>query len=184
MGKKTFFGVCLVGWGGRKINGGAQVFSSQTHQKVFSPKWRENWREKMELLNGWKCRCSLAHGLHPYVALFHFIFSLPLGRCLLFYFFFLDITSSFLFFFFFFLLIYRAGFVQCTSLIYIFFCFLLCVCVCVFFFFFFFFVCVFRCDFFFLDMIFLINLGHCLLFLVVVTFLVLIRHHFLTRVYE
>ena len=22
--KKNFFGVCLVGWGGRKINGGAQ----------------------------------------------------------------------------------------------------------------------------------------------------------------
>ena len=34
--KKNFFGVCLVGWGGRKINDGAWVFSPQAHQKVFS----------------------------------------------------------------------------------------------------------------------------------------------------
>ena len=26
-GKENFFGVCLVGWGGRKINNGAYVFS-------------------------------------------------------------------------------------------------------------------------------------------------------------
>ena len=40
--KKNFFGVCLVGWGERKINGRARVFSPQAHQKLFSPKWREN----------------------------------------------------------------------------------------------------------------------------------------------
>ena len=41
-GKENFFGVCLVGWGRKKINGGAQVFSLRTNQKVYSPKWREN----------------------------------------------------------------------------------------------------------------------------------------------
>ena len=43
--EENFFGVCLVGWRRRKINGGAQVFSPQTQQNVFSLKWRENWVE-------------------------------------------------------------------------------------------------------------------------------------------
>ena len=56
-----------------------------------------------------------------------------------------------------------------------------------FFFFFFFFSCVFlfRCDFFSLDVIFilfLINLGDCIFF--ICHFFVLTRHHFLIRVYE
>ena len=38
MGKKTFFGVCLVEWGGKKINCGPQVFSPLAHQKVLSLK--------------------------------------------------------------------------------------------------------------------------------------------------
>ena len=41
IGRETF--LCLVGWGKTKINFGAQIFFPQTHQKVFSPKWRENW---------------------------------------------------------------------------------------------------------------------------------------------
>ena len=41
--KENFFGMCLVGWGGKKINCRAQVFSPWAHQNVFSPKWRENW---------------------------------------------------------------------------------------------------------------------------------------------
>ena len=36
IGKKNFFGVCLVGWGRKKINCRVQVFSPQTHQKIFS----------------------------------------------------------------------------------------------------------------------------------------------------
>ena len=51
-GKENFFGVCLIGWGRRKINGGAQVFSPRANQKVLFPKWRENSKEKMKLLNG------------------------------------------------------------------------------------------------------------------------------------
>ena len=34
--RENFFGVCLVGWRGRKINSGAQVFSSLAHQNVLS----------------------------------------------------------------------------------------------------------------------------------------------------
>ena len=36
--KEKFFGVYLVRCGGRKINGGAQVFSPRALLKVFSPK--------------------------------------------------------------------------------------------------------------------------------------------------
>ena len=39
---EIFFGVYLVGWGGRKINDRTQVFSPLAYQKVFSSKWREN----------------------------------------------------------------------------------------------------------------------------------------------
>ena len=49
MARKTFLSV--FGWmGGRKINGGAFVFSHRAHQKVFSPKWRENWKRKSSYL--------------------------------------------------------------------------------------------------------------------------------------
>ena len=37
MGMKTFFGVCLVGWGGKKINGeGTNVFSSGSPKSFLS----------------------------------------------------------------------------------------------------------------------------------------------------
>ena len=35
------FGVCLIRWGGKKINGEIQVFFLMAHQKVFYPKLRE-----------------------------------------------------------------------------------------------------------------------------------------------
>ena len=41
-GKENFFGVYLVGWGEKKINGGPQVFSLLAHKKVFSLKCGEN----------------------------------------------------------------------------------------------------------------------------------------------
>ena len=36
--KENIFRLRLVGWEEKKINGGAQVFSPQVHQKVFFPK--------------------------------------------------------------------------------------------------------------------------------------------------
>ena len=75
---KIFFGVCLVGWRGRKINSGVQVFSLRTHQKVFSLKWRENWKDKMRLFNGRKCLYALAHCLCQFfIFIFIFFFSFP-----------------------------------------------------------------------------------------------------------
>ena len=99
------FGVCLIGWRERKINGGTQVFFPWAYQKVFSPKWRENWREKLDIIFWQKCPYAVAHGL-VYVALLYFFF-FPLGCCLLFFF---DLLSKLptlvliLFFFFCFLL--------------------------------------------------------------------------------
>ena len=43
-GEKNIFSGCLVRGSGKK-NGRTQVFSPLTHQNVFSPKLRENWRE-------------------------------------------------------------------------------------------------------------------------------------------
>ena len=40
--KENIFRVCLVGWGERKINGGARMFSPRAHQKVFFLKLRKN----------------------------------------------------------------------------------------------------------------------------------------------
>ena len=40
--KGNFFRLCLVKWGERKMKDGAQMSSLQAHQKVFSPKLREN----------------------------------------------------------------------------------------------------------------------------------------------
>ena len=42
MRRKTFLECCLVGWGERKINGGARMFSPRAHQKVYFLKLREN----------------------------------------------------------------------------------------------------------------------------------------------
>ena len=42
MRSKTFFGVCLVGWEERKINGKDPNVFSPGSPKSFSPKWREN----------------------------------------------------------------------------------------------------------------------------------------------
>ena len=53
-GNANFFVMCLVGWGGRKINGGVQLFSSMTHKKIFFLKWRENWKEKLHIIFGRK----------------------------------------------------------------------------------------------------------------------------------
>ena len=61
MRKKNFFKVCLVEWEGKKINSETQMFSLEAHQKVFFPKLRENWKEKIELLNGQKCSYALTH---------------------------------------------------------------------------------------------------------------------------
>ena len=54
--------------------------------KRFLPKIEKKWEKKKQSYLMDKCPCSLAHGLHPYIALFH-IFSLPPGHCLLFFFF-------------------------------------------------------------------------------------------------
>ena len=67
--------MCLVGWRGRKINSRIQVFSPRTYQKVFSPKWSKNWREKLGIIFGQKCPCAIAHGLHPRSFSSHFFFS-------------------------------------------------------------------------------------------------------------
>ena len=117
--------------------------------KKLSPKWRENWREKLDIIFGQKCPCATIHGL-VHVALFIFLFFLFL--------FLSSWTLPLLPFFIFF--IYWAGFLVPTHPVLIlfiffffFFCFLLCFFVFVFVFWFFFFL--FRCDFFFLDMIFI-----------------------------
>ena len=102
-GKENFFEVCLVWWGRRKINNEARVFSPQGHQKVFPPQWRENWSEKIGLLDGQKCPCALAHMqfvqfvffLTRYAFIFWtwFLFFRKLGDC--FFFFFLAICHFF-----------------------------------------------------------------------------------------
>ena len=167
-GNENFFEVCLVGWEGRKINGEIQVFFLWIHQK-FSPQNREKTKErKWGCLMDKNAHMQLHMGFIRTLLFFTFFFS-----------FLLDIASFSSFFSFFFLLIYWAGFVQCTLLIFFFFlffffCFLL--------FFIFYFCFWFRCDFFFPghDIFFLINLGDFFFF----TFLVLIWHYFLTRLCE
>ena len=74
-GRKTFWS-CMVGWEGKKINGGTQVFSLRAHQNVFSSKWRENWKEKLDIIFGQKCPYAIAYGL-AYVALLQFFFLFP-----------------------------------------------------------------------------------------------------------
>ena len=79
------FWVHSVEWERRKINGELHVFSLWTHQKVFSPKLRENLMEKIWLFNRQKCKC-LVH--------FTFLF-------LFFFFSFLDVAFLFFVFCFF-----------------------------------------------------------------------------------
>ena len=120
--EEKLFGLYLVGWRGRKINSGIQVFSLQTHQKVISKMERKlkgkighHFWTKMPMCNyTWACpRYSF------YFSFFSFSFS-----------FLLDVASSSFFFFFF---IYWAGFLVPTHPVLIlfiffffFFCFLLC----------------------------------------------------------
>ena len=119
--------------------------------KKVSPQNREKMgKEKIELLNGQMPMFTCTWPSSVHCSFSHFFpssWTLPplLFLLLIYFIFFLDVTSSFIFFFF--LLIYRVGFVQCMLLIYIYFLLLSFV--------FFFFCFSFRCDFFFLDMIFI-----------------------------
>ena len=94
--KWKLFRVCLVGWRGRKINGEVQMFSLLTHQKVFSPKWRENWREKLGITFEQKCPCIITPS--P-TLLFFTLFFLFFLHCLVLFFF----CCCFVLFFFLFL---------------------------------------------------------------------------------
>ena len=71
-GKEIFFGVCLVGWREKKINGGTWMFSLWIYQKVFSLKWGRKLKGENELLNGWKCLCALAHEQFVFFFFGHF----------------------------------------------------------------------------------------------------------------
>ena len=96
---KTFLEY-LVEWEGRKINCEAHVFSPWTHQKVLSPKWRENWREKLVIIFGRKCPCTIVPSpiLLFFTPFFFFFLLLIYWACV-----------AFLTFFFLFLLIYWAA---------------------------------------------------------------------------
>ena len=113
-------------------------------------------RENLGIIFGQKCPCTVANGLCPHYSSSLFFF-FPPRRCLFFFFFFsfdlLGRLRPVLIFFFFFLI---------------------------------FFLFLFRCDFFSgHDFYFLINLGDWFFFFLwlFITFLVLIEHHFLIRVY-
>ena len=41
--RRNFFGECLVGKERGENDSEALVFSPQAHEKIFSPKWGENW---------------------------------------------------------------------------------------------------------------------------------------------
>ena len=72
-GNENIFEVCLVRWSGRKINGGAQVFSPQGHQKVSPKNGKKTWEGKYD---GWMTKmsmCNLHIGLTLLLLLF-FIF--------------------------------------------------------------------------------------------------------------
>ena len=68
------FWVHSVEWERRKINGEIHVFSLWTHQKVFSPKLRENLMEKIWLFNRQKCKC-LVHFTFLFLFFSFFFFS-------------------------------------------------------------------------------------------------------------
>ena len=80
------FWVHSVEWERRKINCEIQVFSLWTHQKVFSPKLRENLMEKIWLFNRQKCKC-LVH--FTFLFLFFSFFFLFFSGCRFFVFCFL-----------------------------------------------------------------------------------------------
>ena len=108
-GKENFFEVCLIRWGERKINSSIQVFSPIAYQKVFSLKWRENWREKFSIIFGRECPCTIASSPTLLLVTLFFFFSFSYYVACLFYFYFFywaGVASLFfpffLFFFFFF----------------------------------------------------------------------------------
>ena len=82
------FWVHSVEWERRKINCEIQVFSLWTHQKVFSPKLRENLMEKIWLFNRQKCKC-LVHFTFLFL-FFSFLFWMSLFCFLFFAFSFFD----------------------------------------------------------------------------------------------
>ena len=98
-GKENFFKVCLVRWGGRKINGRIWMFSFRTYQKVFSPKWGENWRAKISYLMNENAHVHLQIGhlmdenahvhlhmgnlSHSFLFLFFFFLFLGIFLCML-----------------------------------------------------------------------------------------------------
>ena len=63
--KKNCYRVCLVGWRGRKINGGAQVFFSLGPPKCFLPKMERKLSEDEFFLDWQKCPCA-----HAFIYLF------------------------------------------------------------------------------------------------------------------
>ena len=52
---------------------GLRCFLSEPTKK-FSPKLRENWREKLDIIFGQKCPCAVARGLVHVALLFFFFF--------------------------------------------------------------------------------------------------------------
>ena len=59
--KENFFGVCLVRWGGRKINGEVRMFFPQAYQKSFLPKMERKLKEENEATQWTKmpmCTCT------------------------------------------------------------------------------------------------------------------------------
>ena len=103
--KENFFRVCLVGWRGRKINGGAQVFFSLGSPKCFLPKMERKLSEDEFFLDWQKCPCA-----HAFIYLF---FSSPWAvsnvaffffgqHCLFFFFWAINCLFPFFFFYSFF----------------------------------------------------------------------------------
>ena len=148
--------MCLVGWGGRKVNGRLGIFSPGPQKSFLSKKEKTEGRNWASFLDE-NVHVQLHMGF-IHIAFLHTFFSFIFSswRCLPLFF--------FLFFFFFLFLIYWVGLAR----LFFFFLFLLI-----------------------LPSIYIFFYGHDFLkinlrdyfFLVVITFLVLIRHHFLIRVY-
>ena len=199
---KTFLSV--FDWVGKKENKWWKLhIFSPNPLKIFSPKWREDWRENLSIIFRGKCPCTIAHGLHSRCFSLHFFFFFsfffPSRHCLPFFFSFFDVAYLFFFFLFLFYFIFLSFFSfdllgrRCQPLLIFFFFFFffdLLGRLVQYYFLFFSFFCIsfgfffFRCDFFYEnDFYFLINLGDWYFFWLFITFLVLIGHHFLIRVY-
>ena len=102
--KGNFFRVCLVKWGGRKINSEAQMFSLRTHQQVFSPKWRENWEGEAHEMSfqkyPWNSPPSLQHvGFFFFPLIFSFSITIVLAFFFLLFFSFAFVWKCWLLFF-------------------------------------------------------------------------------------